>query len=80
MKDNEEKWYFRNSILVIAFLSFGPLALPLLWYNPRFSRKAKIIWSLAIIVATYFFGVILYNSLQSIIRYYKPVFQDIISL
>jgi len=78
--DRGEKWYFRNSIMIIAFLSFGPLALPLLWFHPRLSRKAKAMITVAVLVATYLFGLILARSLQSIIRYYQPVFQDIISL
>lgn len=32
----------------------GPLALPLLWRNPRFKRRTKILGSLAILAFTYF--------------------------
>ena len=28
------KWYFSTGTLVLALLSVGPLALPLLWFNP----------------------------------------------
>ncbi len=70
-----EKWYFKTSILVIIFLCVGPFVLPLVWFNPRFSRKAKIIISAAVIVISYFLGFVLFGSLQSITRYYKAVFQ-----
>lgn len=71
----QEKWYFKTSVLVIAFLCIGPFALPLAWLNPRFSPKAKIIISAIIIILSYFLGAVLFNSLQSIIRYYKMIFQ-----
>jgi inhibitor of cysteine peptidase len=35
----QEKWYFRTYWLVIALFCIGPFALPLLWFNPRFSLK-----------------------------------------
>ncbi|HLE00418.1 MAG TPA: hypothetical protein VJB59_09165 [Bdellovibrionota bacterium] len=35
-----------------AVLAAGPFALPLLWRNPRFSRKTKIWVSLAVLVLT----------------------------
>jgi hypothetical protein len=48
----ETKWYFSNFIVVIAILSFGPLALPLVWYHPHYKRNTKIIVSVVVIVAT----------------------------
>ena len=46
------KWYFSNFIVVIAILSFGPLALPLVWYHPHYKRNTKLIVSVLVIVAT----------------------------
>lgn len=46
------KWYFSNFIVVIAILSFGPLALPLVWYHPHYKRNTKLIVSILVIVAT----------------------------
>jgi len=68
------KWYFKTTTLVIAFLCVGPLVLPLIWFNPRFNPKAKIIISAVIIILTYLLGVMLSNSLKSIISYYKIIF------
>ncbi len=39
-------------VLVMLFLVVGPLGLPLVWKNPRFSRRAKIALTLAVIVYT----------------------------
>jgi hypothetical protein len=69
------KWYFKTSTLVIAVLSIGPLALPLLWFNPRVSRKAKIIWSIIIIILSYFMYIQLSKSIEQLKNYY-PVFSD----
>ncbi len=70
----QEKWYSKTSVLVIAFLCIGPLALPLAWLNPRLSLKAKIILSAIIIILSYYLGVLLLNSLKSISRYYQAIF------
>ena len=36
------KWYFNTSSIVIALLCLGPLALPLVWMNPRYKTTTKI--------------------------------------
>jgi hypothetical protein len=46
------KWYFSTSNLVVALLCVGPLALPLVWLNPRFKRITKIVITVAVIVVT----------------------------
>ena len=46
------KWYFRAWPLVVSFLCVGPLMLPLVWKNPRFSKKSKIVISIIIIILT----------------------------
>jgi predicted nucleic acid-binding Zn ribbon protein len=43
------KWYFSTSIVVIALLSVGPLALPLVWFHPRYKRITKVIVTIGII-------------------------------
>ena len=35
-------WYFRTSFIIIAVLSVGPLALPLIWWRPQTTRAWKI--------------------------------------
>lgn len=39
---NENKWYFSLWVLVIAIFLLGPLAIPLVWANPRLNRVLKI--------------------------------------
>ena len=73
----KDKWYFQPYVLVIAFLSVGPFALPLVWRNPRFSRRSKTLISIAIIVLSYLLGVVLVKSVKSIYEYYNLMFQDL---
>ena len=46
----ETKWYFTTSIVVIALLSVGPLALPLVWFHPEYKRSTKIILTIGITI------------------------------
>lgn len=67
------KWHQKTSTLVIAVLSVGPLALPLLWFNPRFSRNTKIIWTIIIIIASYFMFLQLKKSIEQLQNYYQQI-------
>ena len=69
----KEKWYFKTPVLIIAFLSIGPLALLLVWFNPRFSPKIKLIISVIVIVLSYYLVVLVMNSLKSISAYYQAI-------
>lgn len=42
----DRPWY-----VIWMLLTIGPFALPLLWQSPAFSRRAKILWTLAVIIA-----------------------------
>lgn len=45
---NRLPWYFRSSVIVIAVLSVGPLALPLVWWHP----KMAVAWKIGITLGT----------------------------
>jgi len=68
------KWYFKSSWLIIAFMSIGPLALPLLWLNPGFTLRKKIIISIIVILLSYYVGISLYKSVKDLTDYYKIIF------
>ena len=76
-KTQHEKWYFKTQWFVIAVLVVGPLALPLLWLNPHFSRKNKILVSIAIIILTYFLMLATVKSLKVIEEYYHLILQEL---
>lgn len=71
VKQQAQKWYHRTSILVIAFLCVGPLALPLAWLNPTYTRLKKIVITIIMLAATYFLWKICESSLKAIGDYYK---------
>ena len=73
-KKEPQKWYLRTSMLVLAFLVVGPLALPLVWINPRFSSKTKIIISLITVILTWWLVAVSVQSIKSITEYYKMIF------
>jgi len=47
-----KKWYFATPSVVIALLCLGPLALPLVWLNPRYKPATKAIITLVVLVVT----------------------------
>jgi uncharacterized membrane protein YvbJ len=47
-----KKWYFATGSVVIALLCLGPLALPLVWLNPRYKPVTKAIITLIVLVVT----------------------------
>jgi hypothetical protein len=51
-KDGNVKWYHKTSFVVISVLCLGPLALPLVLYNPQYSVTSKVIWTIIIIAGT----------------------------
>ena len=75
-KAPQAKWYFKPYSIVIVFLCVGPLVLPLVWLNPRFSRDKKIILTIIIIILSYYLGSLLINSLRSIKDYYGIIFKS----
>ena len=71
---NSPKWYFKSWSLVVSFLCVGPFMLPLVWRNPRFSKKYKIIITAVVIIVTYLMTEFLFKSLKTIANYYQVAF------
>jgi hypothetical protein len=46
----KQKWYFTTSIVVLALLSAGPFALPLVWLHPTYRKPTKILLTIAVMV------------------------------
>ncbi|MCX5699653.1 MAG: hypothetical protein NTX01_08335 [Candidatus Omnitrophica bacterium] len=68
---NQPKWYFKTWSLVASFLCIGPFMLPLVWANPRFSKKSKIIITVGVLIITYVLTELLVKSLKTISSYYQ---------
>jgi len=46
------KWFYSGSTLLVALLCMGPLALPLVWLNPRYKKITKILITVLVVVLT----------------------------
>jgi hypothetical protein len=64
-------WYFGTTFIVIAVLSVGPLALPLIWWRPHTTRGWKIGLTIAILVLSWIMYRLTLESVQTIKEYYK---------
>jgi len=51
-RPREKKWYFSTSSVVIALLCVGPLALPLVWFNPRYKAASRLIITVIVLAVT----------------------------
>jgi len=75
-KSQDVKWYFKTRGIVIASLCVGPLALPLVWFNPRFSQKTKIIVTVIVVILSWYLGSLFMTSLKSLNKYQDLIFQN----
>lgn len=46
-----DRWYYATGTMVMALLCLGPLALPLVWMNPRFTIVTRAIITVVVLVA-----------------------------
>lgn len=51
-KPRPKKWYFATGTIVIALLCLGPMALPLVWINPRYKILTRAIITVIVIAVT----------------------------
>ena len=49
---SKSRWHQSTAAVVIALLSVGPFALPLVWFNPRYSIVTKIVITVLVLAAT----------------------------
>ena len=79
-RSEKRKWYFRTSTLTVGFICLGPLApllLPLLWLNPHFNKRNKIIITLIVLILSFWLGKVVIDSVKTIAEYYQTVFEQI---
>ena len=58
---------------LLSFLTVGPFALPLVWFNPAFSPRKKIILTVIVLALTYALGMVFLRAVKTIFDYYKEV-------
>jgi hypothetical protein len=73
-REVKTKWYFRTSFIVLAILTIGPLALPLIWFRPRTAHAWKIGLTMGVLVLT---GVLSVATLDSyhVLKQYSQLIQ-----
>jgi hypothetical protein len=54
--ESKTKWYFSTPTVVIALLVLGPLALPLVWFHPRYKIITKLVVTVIVIALTILFS------------------------
>lgn len=69
-------WYFKTSFVVVSFLLVGPLALPLIWFNPHYSGKVKWTASLVVLVLSLILGIASMWAISSIYKYYQLIMSE----
>ena len=70
-KDEKVKWYLRPvSVVLSLFFVLGPFGLPLLYKSPGFSRRSKIILTIAVVIYTFY---LIFISLEFARELYKEM-------
>lgn len=67
------KWYNSTSAIVIALLCFGPLALPMVWMNPKYSILVKSVITIIVIIVTILALQFTMQMYQNLIRQIKTL-------
>jgi len=49
------KWYYSTAAVVISLATLGPFALPLVWFNPRYTTPTKIVLTVLVLALTILF-------------------------
>ncbi len=61
------KWYFTTPVVVVGLLCLGPIALPLVWFNPRWKVYVKVLVTVVVALVTlgaFYLVKILYSSMM----------------
>ncbi len=77
-EDEKVKWYLRPLAVVLSlFFVLGPFGLPLLYRSPKFSRKMKILLTVAVVVYTFY---LIFATLEIAKELYRRIeqFQEIL--
>ncbi len=59
MQGAKTNWKYKTSVVVISLLLIGPLALPLVWFNPNYSTAVKAVLTILVIGLTLGLGIMM---------------------
>ncbi|HSB05041.1 MAG TPA: hypothetical protein VLK23_07565 [Thermodesulfobacteriota bacterium] len=77
-EDEKVKWYLRPLVVIVSlFFVLGPFGLPLLYRSPKFSRKMKILLTVAVGIYTFY---LIFATLEIARELYRRIeeFQEIL--
>ena len=69
----KQQWYFKTSTLIMGFLFVGPFIIPLIWFNPRYSKVKKIVISVVLIIISIFLLLAVKKSFVTLNEYYQII-------
>lgn len=70
----KEKWYRKTFLIILAFLSVGPLALPLVLFHPRYALWIKITVTILTVILTYYLIQWTDQTIKAYSAYYDELF------
>ncbi|MBP9865603.1 MAG: hypothetical protein KBC91_04275 [Candidatus Omnitrophica bacterium] len=70
-----EKWYFKTPMVITAFLTIGPFALPLVLLHPRYPLWVKLLVTCGTIVLTYYLIQWSDRTMKAYSAYYDQLFK-----
>ena len=71
------KWYFTTTSVAIGFLCVGPLALPLVWWNPRWGTKRKAILTIIVLLLSWLLIIASIEALRTIEEIYAELMRSL---
>jgi hypothetical protein len=73
LQEKKPSWFFSKASVILSIITVGPLALPLIWYHPTYSRNKKIVITVFVLALTYFLGAAMIKSWNAMMELYKGV-------
>ena len=67
----KQKWYFRASSLIVGFLLVGPFILPAVWFHPHMKKSKKAIFTVLILLVTFFLAKYTIDAIKVLETYYS---------
>ena len=67
------KWYYSNSTILIGVLCFGPLVLPLVWFNPNYKWQIKLLLTVIIVALTIILCYVVGESYSEFMKQFKAL-------
>lgn len=68
-----QKWYHNNFSIFMMIMIIGPLAIPYIWSNPKYSLNTKRILAAVTIILTIIFTLKFFSSMKAYVDIYNQM-------